>query len=536
MKINYSQLPIKAHYFFFMAAMGPIVPYLSVYGKQLGVSSVVIGSIVAILPIAYLIATIIFGYIADYFNTWRKAIFMTILVLTTVFYIFLYFLPSIPEPILPDHPFQNISCESLQPCDESYYASKVASCNDTKNTICHWMCKDTNFSTRLSFHAIEKEAIISSNTTCLLSDNETSFCQRNITTVYNCNVTCDNFKDDDCLYVSITFWGFVIFMSLGNTFYYISLTITDAICFDVLGENERLKYGKQRLWGSVGYCLTALLSGYAIDLWSQGKVYKDYTPAFIIMLVLFCFDLVCCKKLKLPQMLNSTNILKDVCAVLKLISIIIFLCFAILSGILESFTIFFLFWYVEDLAMVTGYMSEVKLIEGLIVAAAFLGSKIIFFFMAGKILTKFGYGYTLTFTFACYMIRLILISVVPTPWYIVLVEVILQGPSYALNYSTIVMYASIISPHGTSATVQGITAGMKEGVGYAIGGFTAGILYRKIGGRITLRIYAGLAGLCMLMFFVIYTLYLKQKILDTKHNVEWRKPDDAQRHCVVAET
>ncbi|XP_025074837.1 uncharacterized protein LOC105430126 [Pogonomyrmex barbatus] len=373
MKINYSQLPIKAHYFFFMAAMGPIVPYLSVYGKQLGVSSVVIGSIVAILPIAYLIATIIFGYIADYFNTWRKAIFVTILVLTTVFYIFLYFLPSIPEPILSDHPFQNVSCESLQPCDESYYASKVASCNDTK-----------------ILYVI------------------------------------------GCARIQIFPHDYLFMQSKKN---HIFVTAAANVELD--------KYIKRRL-------------------------------VFIR--------------------------------------------------------------YVEDLAMMTGYMSEVKLIEGLIVAAAFLGSKIIFFFMAGKILRKFGYGYTLTFTFACYMIRLILISVVPTPWYIVLVEVILQGPSYALNYSTIVMYASIISPHGTSATVQGITAGMKEGVGYAIGGFTAGILYRKIGGRITLRIYAGLAGLCMLMFFVIYTLYLKQKILDTKHNVEWRKPDDAQRHCVVAET
>lgn len=41
----------------------------------------------------------------------------------------------------------------------------------------------------------------------------------------------------------------------------------------------------------------------------------------------------------------------------------------------------------------------------------------------------------------------------------------MQGPTYALCYTTIVAYASAISPPGTSATVQGIVAGMDDGLG-----------------------------------------------------------------------
>lgn len=41
----------------------------------------------------------------------------------------------------------------------------------------------------------------------------------------------------------------------------------------------------------------------------------------------------------------------------------------------------------------------------------------------------------------------------------------MQGPTYALCYTTIVAYASKVSPPGTTATVQGIVAGMDDGFG-----------------------------------------------------------------------
>lgn len=41
----------------------------------------------------------------------------------------------------------------------------------------------------------------------------------------------------------------------------------------------------------------------------------------------------------------------------------------------------------------------------------------------------------------------------------------LQGPTYALCYATIVGYAASVAPPGLSATLQGILAGMDDGVG-----------------------------------------------------------------------
>lgn len=49
--------------------------------------------------------------------------------------------------------------------------------------------------------------------------------------------------------------------------------------------------------------------------------------------------------------------------------------------------------YIEDLATATGYMSQIKLIEGLSIFAGFFGSKVIFFFMSGNV-KKFIFCFT----------------------------------------------------------------------------------------------------------------------------------------------
>ena len=47
-------------------------------------------------------------------------------------------------------------------------------------------------------------------------------------------------------------------------------------------------------------------------------------------------------------------------------------------------------------------------------------------------------------------------------------------------------------------------------LGYAIGSFLGGFLFRKIGGQRTLRVYSGLAILSALVYIILYTLYIKR--------------------------
>lgn len=97
--------------------MGPILPFLPVYGKQLGVSPLIMGSITAILPILFLIAKATFGFVVDYFHTRRKVIFIVLLGVTSACYILMYFLPALPGTML-SRKFQHVSCASLLPCEQ----------------------------------------------------------------------------------------------------------------------------------------------------------------------------------------------------------------------------------------------------------------------------------------------------------------------------------------------------------------------------------------------------------------------------------
>lgn len=56
-------------------------------------------------------------------------------------------------------------------------------------------------------------------------------------------------------------------------------------------------YGRQRVWGTIGFGISAFLAGYAVDYWSKGEIIKTYTPAFLLILIFTVIDLFCCKKL-----------------------------------------------------------------------------------------------------------------------------------------------------------------------------------------------------------------------------------------------
>lgn len=51
-------------------------------------------------------------------------------------------------------------------------------------------------------------------------------------------------------------------------------------------------------------------------------------------------------------------------------------------------------------------------------------------------------------------------------------------------------YASEVAPPGTSATVQGLVAGMDDGAGFAIGSLIGGQMYKYLGGKRSFQIFA----------------------------------------------
>lgn len=74
------------------------------------------------------------------------------------------------------------------------------------------------------------------NQTIIISENGTSL---------ECR-TSEDAEAASCFYKTWIFWSFVILTYIGTIGFNVGNSISDAICFDVLGEANQMKYGNQR--------------------------------------------------------------------------------------------------------------------------------------------------------------------------------------------------------------------------------------------------------------------------------------------------
>ncbi|CAG4958558.1 unnamed protein product [Colias eurytheme] len=535
LKVDRGLLPVKIHFFFFFAALGPLLPQMNVFGRQLGVSPGVMGMVTAVLPLLWAAAKPLFGYVVDFWPSHRKLVFMLLILVMSGSYCCLWFLP------MPEETNDRV-LESVYSLNDTIFLKPYDDKEQLNKFNCHWNCStDDKFNVYLSnssyISTMYVDGIVANTSCSLLHMQVNSLREGDITClpVKNCNLLCyeENFnrtkredrgfesfnvtngnekvvENEGSFYVTATFWAFVILMCVGTVAFNVANCIGDAVCFDVLGPNRGSQYGAQRAWGTAGYGITALLGGWLIDMYSG--TYKDFTPAFIIALVATVVDLASCRALTLPSLSSPEDSGKALREVLKIPRVVVFIIFAVVAGTFDSFIIYYMFWFLEDLAEQTGSMAQIKLIEGAVVAAQSFIGELLFFFFSGKIIDRWGYGATMTFSLFCYGIRMIFISFIQHPWHLVFIEGIMQGPTYALCYSTIVGYAAHVAPEGYSATVQGIVAGMDDGVGFALGSLVGGQLYASAGERGSFRILAGVALIASVLHAVLFKFVTRKRV------------------------
>lgn len=73
-----------------------------------------------------------------------------------------------------------------------------------------------------------------------------------------------------------------------------------------LGE-EKHKYGKQRMWGAIGWGTMSILSGLCVDWFSKGEENKNYAPGFIIAILCTVLDIYVLSKIKVSTLCLPVN-------------------------------------------------------------------------------------------------------------------------------------------------------------------------------------------------------------------------------------
>ena len=104
------------------------------------------------------------------------------------------------------------------------------------------------------------------------------------------------------------------------------------------------------------------------------------------------------------------------------------------------------------------------------------------FFLAHKLVRKFGSYGLLTLTLVMFSIRSLLYAAVSTPAMVLLVQVF-GGMIFPAMWTAGVSYADENAPAGLKSSAQGLFGAMAFGVGSAFSGLVSGLLLESIGGR-----------------------------------------------------
>ncbi|KAF8767064.1 Major facilitator superfamily like protein [Argiope bruennichi] len=276
-QVNKDLIPIKAHYFLLNGAHAGVLPFITVYAKQLGISADVIGLVMAILCCVTVISRPLLGSIADHLQKLKLVMIALIFIDISA----------------------DMGLNFIPPSTTDLTQSSV---------VCH---RNVSYIFQFDPYACKKNSSFCDK--CILScdicQDDSGICLKNSLG------HPETLKDDSIKNSSKNPILQLCFLSIFTAIIYICngsiVSLSDAACFNALGTRPEL-YGKQRLWGTIGWGSFALLAGYLNQILTGTSGKYNFSAGFYMLVLLLLTDLLVISKLKLKDVKASKNIFKDV--------------------------------------------------------------------------------------------------------------------------------------------------------------------------------------------------------------------------------
>ena len=226
-----------------------------------------------------------------------------------------------------------------------------------------------------------------------------------------------------------------------------STTLADASLLEHLGE-ERRYYGKQRLWGSLGFGLSSFFVGVLLERSRHvvcGDQYTDYMICFCVFALLMLTTLFISTTFKFKYKETDTthaSVLSALCNI-HYGSCLVAACF---MGVDHGMSHSFLNWFLEDLGATKTLMGV-----AVICRSTF---DLLTFFVAGSLIKAFGQIKIMICALISYGIAFTLYSLLTNPWWVLPIEM-LVGCTYAASWSACTSYMAGAAPSESVTTIQG---------------------------------------------------------------------------------
>ena len=505
----------KLFYLFFFSAFGCVAPYLALYFKQIFISPRQLGIIVSVRSFVQFICAPILSSLAERYNKRLLVILVAVLAYTAC-YVTIPFIPSDEKP---------------PACRSKATAPKQDNVDLPLNT-----------STPLSSFSTLKEISMSVNPP--RSDEGEDYyylpwslfyappvdkkkSERNNNSV-KLAVTDVNkhLSDTSPLYLSI-----LLVIIIGYIFGSPAQTLADIATLQSLGPGRSHEYGRQALFGSVGYGLVSFIVGAAVsELKTQnpcsGSMDTNYMPCFICfgVLMIICFFVSTGFRFRASEKNNRKKTESNSSSPGKESNVnfetVVFIFVVFFCGSAYGFIGTFLLWHIHELGGPQLLFSFVSLFNST--------AEVVIYHISHRFVTALGYSRVIYLGLICYGIRFFYYSYCEKPWLVLPIELI-HGITSAAVWSAFVYYVSNEAKNPT--TLQGIVSGVYGGLGYAAGGLVGGILVHELGTSAAFLMF-GEACLVVLCLFILTNIIGEKRSKETISPTKEDKTEKASKQNV----
>jgi PPP family 3-phenylpropionic acid transporter len=256
-----------------------------------------------------------------------------------------------------------------------------------------------------------------------------------------------------------SFGGLLLMIILYSIFNAPTGSLVDSAVLALLGERKE-RYGRVRLWGTIGYGAVAPFAGDLIGRLGLKWAFWGYA---ILMLA----GLLVITQIPFRQSHSDGSFRGGVRELLTNQPWMLFLVMVFIAGIGMATINNYLFVYMQSLGASKTLMGFALTISTI--------SEVPAMFFSDRMLRRFGARGMLVIAMTTIGLRLIGYSLTTQPW-VVLVIQLCHGLTFAAIYTAGVHYADQVAPPGMKATTQGMFGGTLMGFGSAAGGLLGGLL------------------------------------------------------------
>ncbi|XP_072019921.1 major facilitator superfamily domain-containing protein 6-like [Amphiura filiformis] len=526
--VNPDLLICKAFYFLFYGAFGSLYPLLAVYFKQLGLSATQSGVLVGIRPFVEFCSAPMWGGIAD---TWHKARVMLLFSLASwlIFTEAIAFVkPAESTCVLVNQTSPHGSIILVPPSGQTVKINP----------------KDYHVE-----HAEGAKPITplkSVNVIPISTDSNNVTHQVNATyhqdKAPKSTVTIIEYLPED---IESIFLLLLLFVIVGEFFSSPTITLADSATLGYLGRHRMEYYGRQRMFGSLGWGIFMLVEGLILDKTQIAKtqcngavdrVEKNYLICFGTYAVLITCSFFVATQFQFKyssdhedatemtkikdakegkdakssygsmkeEQKNGTDegSEKEPPSVLKVLKMyatvrygsVLFISWFAGFGVGLLFT--FLYWHLEDLGGPPSLFG--------IAAVVNHTSEVIAYFFSHIVIMYLGYIPVLCLGLLAFAVRFLVISILVNPWWVLPTEA-MQGATHALIWAASTSFIGQATSQEMRSSAQGILQGTYHGLGRGCGAIFGGLLVSAYGTVHTFRSIGITSLIVMFVFLIIQT-------------------------------